>query len=62
MSYNSNMSIVVTGADKAVEAIKWCEKNITGWTLTLNSDIFSSKYYFQFDNQKDATHFALKWQ
>jgi len=64
MSYNSTMTIVVTGTNKAADAVRWCEKNIgiSGWVLRADIDIFSSKYHFQFDNQQDATHFALKWR
>lgn len=64
MLYNSAMTIVVSGSEKAVEAIKWCEQNIgkSGWALHANHDIFSEKYHFRFDDQKNATHFALKWR
>ncbi len=58
------MTVVITGADKAIEAAEWCDKNIgsDNWALKADYDIFSSKYHFQFEYQEDATHFALKWR
>ena len=54
--------ITIEGHDKAIAAGVWSRVNIKGkWNIELNSSPFSNKYNFIFTEQKDATHFALKW-
>lgn len=57
-------TIVIEGAEQAIFAGTWAEKNLKHkWTLDLISP-FSNKpsYAFNFTNAQDASYFALKWR
>lgn len=44
--------------DKHDDMIKWCENNCNGiWRYETTHAL-----YFQFDNDRDATMFMLKWR
>lgn len=57
-------SITINGAEQAIRAGTWAEKNLKSqWTLEY-ADVLTSRpsYRFTFSDTHDASWFALKWK
>lgn len=56
-------TIIIEGAEKALEAGGWARENIKNtWDISIEGNPFSTHYAFIFSDAKDATHFALRWR
>ena len=57
-------TIKINGADRAMSAGEWCNKEFgsDAWNLSFDHILSGkSEYNFIFDNPKYATLFALRW-
>lgn len=57
-------SISIFGVSSALDAAVWCKSNIHGgWDIkTLEQDMFSENYIFEFIDPHEASYFALRWK
>jgi hypothetical protein len=57
-------TIIIEGAEQALDAGAWLEQQHIDYKLLGSATLFSDnpKYYFKFNNSKDASHFALRWR
>ena len=57
-------TIIIEGAEQALDAGAWLEQQRIDYKLLGGATLFSDdpKYYFKFNNTKDASHFALRWR
>jgi hypothetical protein len=56
-------NVIIETPDKALEAIEWAEKNInTKWTLVSDPGSLRGTYNFQFEDDIDASYFAIRWR
>ena len=60
----SMTTITIEGAEQALDAGAWLEQQRIDYKLLGSATLFSDnpKYYFKFNNTKDASHFALRWR
>ena len=61
---SSMTTIIIEGAEQALDAGAWLEQQNIDYQLLGSALLWSNnpKYYFRFNNSKDATHFVLRWQ
>jgi hypothetical protein len=56
------MTKILIDTNRASEAISWAVAHFgNGNNFTVQHDFPSSKYRFEFDDDRQATMFALKW-
>jgi hypothetical protein len=59
----SMTTITIQGADRALEAGVWLNKNKINYEIAMEPYILSVPiYHFRFFNPGDASHFALRWR
>ena len=56
-------TITVEGADRAIDAGEWLNKQKINFEIELASwTAIPPRYHFTFIDNKDATYFALRWR
>lgn len=57
----SSLSTVITDADRATRAAKWCQRNRIEYDLEYWGWPSATRYRFKFMNDNDLVLFSLKW-
>ena len=63
MTKSVQYSMTVEGADRAIDAGEWLNKQRIDYKIEMEPWTTNEpRYHFKFVDNKDATHFALKWR